>query len=162
MNSIEIIIDGNIVKIDEIDMHLLEGRTWRVYYYDQKKYLKWVCRIDNVQLIISFHRMALGVKDGEIVDHINGDSLDNRRCNLRLVTASQNARNMIKHKATSSKFKGVSHYKGRWRARIKVNNVSIWIGTYGDEAHAAYAYDMASMKYHGEYGRTNFLPLVAG
>ncbi len=148
------------VKFDERDSHLFVGKTWRIYTYGVKKYLKWVSSTNNVQKIVSFHRLVINAASGEIVNHINGDSLDNRRENLRIVNPAQNARNQIKYKKTASRFKGVSFSKGKWRARIKVCGVLIGLGTFDDEVHAAYVYDIASMKHHMEYGRTNFLPLV--
>lgn len=158
----EFLVCGELVKIDDVDMHLFSGKTWRVYKYGTKKYLKWVGSKNSVQFIVSIHRVILGAGDGEIVDHINGNSLDNRRCNLRVVSAEKNQRNRFVNSTgkTKSIFKGVSKYRNKWTARIKVGGVSIYIGSYGSEFEAAYSYDIASLALHKEYGRTNFLPLA--
>ncbi len=102
----------------------------------------------------------MGVNGGEIVDHINGNSLDNRRQNLRLVNAKQNTWNSAGKRNTKSKFKGVSWSVKSWKVSIRVAGKVIYVGKFKNEVEAAYRYDLASLKHHGEYGRRNFLPLV--
>jgi len=94
--------------------------------------------------------------------HINGDTMDNRRSNLRIATARQNNLNARKISArkTESRFKGVSWNVGKWVARIRTENGHLTLGRFTNEVEAAFAYDHASMKYHAEYGSRNFLPLV--
>src|SRR5207253_3852593 len=91
------------------------------------------------------------------VDHRNGDGLDNRRENLRLVAHAQNCRNQ-RLRPHSSRFKGVTFNRelGRWHAAIMVDYRRIHLGTFDSEEEAALAYDEASRELHGEYGRPNF------
>lgn len=104
------------------------------------------------------HRVVLGAQDGQRVDHINGDKLDNRLCNLRLATPSQNSANSIKRKG-SSKYKGVTRRSwGAWRAQICVNLKKHSLGHFQSEIDAAKAYNTAALKHFGEFARLNETP----
>jgi len=96
-------------------------------------------------------------KSHEMVDHINHDTLDNRKCNLRVVSPSQNQWNRIKRRNGSSRFKGVYRHPqtGRWMARIRCKRQEIYLGLYQSEEDAAKAYDAASRRLHGNYGLVN-------
>jgi hypothetical protein len=113
----------------------------------------------NKARIVSLHREIMNNPDGLLVDHANGDGLDNRRTNLRLATHSQNQFNKRKTKSkTSSRFIGVyfEKRKNRWMARIHYHGKRIWLGSFKSEFDAAKAYDAAAKKYHGEFARLNF------
>ena len=109
---------------------------------------------------------VLGVPPGSIVDHKNGNSLDNRMDNLREADASQNRQNSEKRNpCASSKYKGVWLCSYRWRAAIRVEGRSISLGTFKKrivngvdegEIDAAAAYDQAASKYFGCFARLNF------
>lgn len=95
-----------------------------------------------------------------IIDHINGNKLDNRIENLRNVSLVENARNAAVKKNTKSKYRGVSFSHGRWVAYIRFDGKLKYLGASNKEEHAAMLYDIASFKYHGNFGRRNFYPLV--
>lgn len=112
---------------------------------------------------IQMHRVILGARPGEQVDHINRDKLDNRRENLRIATGSQNQHNkaailLRKGKETSSVYKGVSwnRKKRKWWVGIAVNGKTIHVGRFNDEVEAAKAYDEAARRLHGEFACLNF------
>jgi hypothetical protein len=107
---------------------------------------------------VHLHRLILDAPGDLHVDHINGDGLDNRRSNLRLVTTAQNNQNRDKYKNNTTGYKGVSQQKGRrkFRAQIYVNGKAIYLGWYDTPREAALAYDQAVRKYHGVFGCTNF------
>lgn len=103
------------------------------------------------QAVWAIHR---GVPD-RFIDHINGDRLDNRIENLRLVTASQNSTNQKISSKNTSGFKGV-HWvteKRKWKATIWFNREFRHLGYFDDIENAARAYRLAAAKYHGEYAR---------
>jgi len=112
---------------------------------------------------LSLHREIMNEPPGLLVDHRNGDGLDNRRENLRLATNSQNGCNKAKKKNTSSQFIGVSFHKkaGKWAAVIRKKGKKTWLGYYDCEIEAAKAYDEAAKKYHKEFARLNFPGLTA-
>ena len=90
------------------------------------------------------------------IDHINGDKGDNRLVNLREASNGQNKANSGLSKANTSGYKGVSRqsYRRGWRAQIKKNGKSRYIGGYDtpEEAHAAYCIE--AEKLHGQFART--------
>lgn len=103
------------------------------------------------------HRLVMNAKEGEHVDHINGDKLDCRRENLRLCTHGENSRNRRMSKANASGRKGV-HWRrrvGKWRAQIMLNGKHIHLGDFHCREEAAAAYDRAAAELHGEFARTN-------
>ena len=89
---------------------------------------------------------------------INRNPLDNRRCNLREATRSQNAVNSRKKANASSRFKGVAWYKPRrqWRSALVVQGKLIDLGFFDDERAAALAYDTEARKQYGDFARLNF------
>ena len=106
------------------------------------------------------HRQILKVPDDMFVDHINRNSLDNRKANLRPATPSQNVRNRAKNtnRTYTSKYKGVTWNRciKPWRAHIHFNHKLISLGSFDDEIRAAKAYDRAAKRYHGEFAVLNF------
>lgn len=94
--------------------------------------------------------------EGE-VDHINGDGLDNRLCNLRLTDRHQNRCNSKKPATNTSGFKGVSWCKRnkQWHAGIKRNYKTYNLGYFDDVREAAAAYQRAALRLHGEFARLN-------
>src|SRR6185369_1147212 len=103
------------------------------------------------------HRIIADAKPGQIVDHINGDTLDNRRSNLRLCTTAENNRN-TRGKNPKSGFKGVYPQFGTntWQAKITVAGKVLCLGTFKEKEDAAKCYDLAAREHFGEFARTNF------
>ncbi len=108
---------------------------------------------------VALHRLVMRAPKGMQVDHINGDRLDNRKSNLRLVSAKQNRRNMATWSTKkSSKYKGV-HFcntTNKFKARIVVDYKKKFIGSYDDEVAAALAYDAKARELFGQHACLNF------
>jgi hypothetical protein len=108
---------------------------------------------------IRAHRLAWLYMTGEFppcfVDHKNNIKSDNRWCNLRPATRSQNMCNTVLRSNNSSGYKGVSLIKasGKWSSKIRVNGKHIWLGSFEDKESAAEAYIDAAKKYHHDYAR---------
>jgi hypothetical protein len=106
---------------------------------------------------IRLHRFLMDAPEGTQVDHINGDGLDNRRCNLRFATQAQNQANQRSARGSSSMFKGVGWFKQtkRWVARIKKDKKEYHLGYFDDEIKAAEAYDIKAKELFGEFAKLN-------
>lgn len=104
---------------------------------------------------VSLHTFLTG---WPLVDHRNGNGLDNRRSNLRQATQRDNCRNVLVRPGSTSPFKGVSAHRdtGRWRSRIFIAGREIALGVYVTEEQAAQAYDAAARKHFGEFATLNF------
>ncbi|SRR6266436_2675524 len=94
------------------------------------------------------------------VDHINHNLYDNTNENLRIATPSQNNINKNKRLGCSSKYKGVSWSQvlGKWKAGIKVRGKQIHLGYFDIEEDAAKVYNVAALKYFGEFAFLNIIP----
>lgn len=105
------------------------------------------------------HRIAWALHHGawpkDQIDHINGIKTDNRICNLREATNSQNGKNLGLSKANKSGVKGVSfeNYTQRWKASIKVENKTISLGRFNSIEDAAIARRLAEKHYFKEWNR---------
>ncbi|OHB81180.1 MAG: hypothetical protein A2W31_05055 [Planctomycetes bacterium RBG_16_64_10] len=149
---------GKVALVDDRDYPLVSRYRWkairpRTIWYAQRN--AWNGR-RYVGLFM--HRVVMAVGDGERVDHVNCDGLDNRRSNLRVATRSENAANFRKSDGCSSRFKGVSRHRksGRWRASIQIRRRVVHLGYFDREEDAARAYDAAAVAVFGEFARTNF------
>jgi len=107
---------------------------------------------------VMMHREIMHAPKGTVVDHINGNGLDNRKCNLRICTQSQNRWNSRPHDGTSSQFKGVSYDKNRkkYAASVWENRKRIVLGRYDDEVEAAHVRDYRAVEVAGFYAWLNF------
>jgi len=103
------------------------------------------------------HRLIMNAPQNLEVDHINGDTLDNRKSNLRLVSRKHNQKNMTLSRRSKSGYKGVSWHKKakKWQAHLMSDGIRIYLGLYLFKEDAAKAYNIASLAHHGEFGKLN-------
>jgi hypothetical protein len=151
--------EGKFAIVDPQDFYHLNDFDWVADGKGDNIYaIRHLLSADEKAKIIGMHRYIMLAPAGLLVDHRNNDGLDNRRANLRLATSSQNGCNIRKRKNTSSRFIGVCFDKsrGKWNARIAYQKKSINLGRFKDEVEAAKTYDLAAIKYHGEFARLNF------
>ena len=140
------------VLIDDEDAAKVLSCQWCLS--KKGNYFYAINRKENIYL----HRLVAGDHAGKVVDHINGNSLDNRKANLRECLHKENMRNRRgRNKNSTSGIKGVFWIKNakKWRAQIKVNRVVIYLGYFTDKIKAATAYNDAAKKYHGEFASYN-------
>lgn len=147
---------GKFCLLDEESALLLRGKTLSANPYPGFYYYK-----GNTRKKMLVHRFLLNAQDGEIVDHINGNPLDNRLCNIRITTQKVNCINRRKA-VGKSRFKGVffdsrkSPLKKPWRAAVWPNNEVRYLGYFLDEESAARAYDAGAREAYGAYAVLNF------
>lgn len=148
-----LLTNGLATQIDAEEYESLSKRSW---YIDTNNY---VFRTEYVSPTkrrkIYLHRIIMKTPQGSCTDHINGNTLDNRKENLRICTRQQNSANSKKRRATASTYKGVSLDKrdGKWQAKIKQN----YIGRFSSEQDAALAYNSAAQVVFGEFAKRNIL-----
>lgn len=102
---------------------------------------------------IYMHREIVCPPHGLFVDHINGNSLDNRRSNLRVCTNAENGRNRKTASNNTSGHRGISwsKRKGKWECYIKIDGKQLHVGFFDDLADAACARVEAEVKHYGEF-----------
>lgn len=143
---------GKEATVDDEDFEELSKIKWKVLK-TQTKFYALQSGPRGIRLLM--HRMLLKVPKGKVVDHINGDGLDNRRSNLRICTQSQNMQNSGLHKNSTSGFKGVclDKRRGKWIARIRTETKRITTKQFDSPELAHKAYCELSEKHHKEYAK---------
>ena len=152
MNYIEL-TQGKYTIVDDEDLKEVSKYKW----YFSNGYARRDAGYGINRERIKMHRFILNIPKNVQVDHKNGDTLDNRRENLRICTKAENLRNRKIGKNNTSGYKGVDWFKNRnlWRAKIKYNNKLIHLGYFQTKIDAAKAYNNAAIKYHKEFSRLN-------
>jgi hypothetical protein len=152
--------EGRYTKVDPDLFYRLNKYHWTYNGKRERPYaVRFVYISKNKSKTISMHREIMNFPDGRLVDHRNGNTLDNRIDNLRSATREENAHNKGKTRTkTSSKYIGVyfDKNKNRWIVRIMYKYRKIYVGTFKDEIAAAKAHDIAARKYHRRFARLNF------
>lgn len=152
---------GQYALLDKEDYDRVKQHTWHA----SKSYKGFMAvaylRYGAEEKTVLMHRIILGLSNNDKarVDHINDNTLDNSRRNLRLLNLSQlNWKNRKCKSKKTSKYKGVSWFesKHKWRAYISFKRNPIYLGLYATEIEAASAYDKKAVELHGEFARLNF------
>lgn len=148
-------IKGHVVLFDDKDWHIFQDHIWTPVNRGGRVY--FVSSSAMKGRIVYLHRFILGMVYGRLVDHANGNTMDNRRRNLRICTSSQNVMNSSIRKDNSTGFKGVGR-KSRLKtkpfyAKIKVDKRDVWLGYFATAEEAHKAYCEAAEKYFGEFAR---------
>lgn len=152
------------IVVDKMFKELIEQHNWHLLTVSSngnmlrsKEYV--FTRIDGNST--GLHRLIMqqGYKSGLVVDHINGDTYNNLRINLRVCTQGQNICNQTLNSNNTSNYKGVWFRKDtkKWQAEIKINKDKKSLGSYRTPEQAAQAYNNAAIKYHGEFASLNVI-----
>jgi len=156
--SVLIPVGAFFARVDVRDVHLVARFRWHAQQYKRSsgavnRYAKTSLAVDGKKTRQFMHRVVLGLSpsDGGIVDHINGDGLDNRRANLRFATQSQNLANK-RSVANRTGFKGVRlRLSGRFEAACGGKR----LGCYDTAREAARAYNTQAVAMFGQFAATN-------
>lgn len=151
---------GKVALVDEADFEWLSQWKWYAklkkssgYFYARRNDKKGA-----KHSVIELHRAIMGLQGGDRrnVDHINHDTLDNRRSNLRVCTSAQNTRNSRRRSDNLSGFKGVHFHSSsqKWAAQIRVNGKAIHLGLRDTPAEAHKLYCTAAKEHFGEFAWT--------
>lgn len=155
----EIYLTQNLTtQVDDDDYEYLSQFNW----YAAKMGKFYAVRRGPNNTTLRMHAIILNPPDGMQVDHIDGNSLNNQRNNLRICTQKENARNRTKLEGTSSMYKGV-HWRediGKWQSYIYINRVKKILGNFMTQIEAAIYYDIAAKTYFGEFAKLNFPELT--
>lgn len=159
-----ILSQDQAVLIDAQDYLKVSGLKWfaartRSGFYAATN----IRKPDGKTTILMMHRLIMDAPKGREVDHKNGDTLDNRRNNLRLCSHADNMHNCkMPQRNKTSRYKGVSYsiYDSRlrrkkWSAYISVNKKTVHLGWFDNETAAAQAYNSAAIRFFGEFARLN-------
>lgn len=145
------IVDAdNYERFNNMYWHTIVGRGKNAYAQT---------RIDGKHVLM--HRLILNAAKGEYCDHIDHDGTNNMRANLRICSNAENVRNRRIDKRNKTGFKGVTldkttSLRKRYRASIVVNRKTMWLGRYATAIEAAKVYDLAALKYFGDFAMFNF------
>ena len=144
---------GKHAIVDAEDYDRLMKHKWTACFNGDKWY---AVRNDKGHCVL-MHREIMHAPKGKVVDHIDGDSLNNPKFNLRLCSHGENSLNR-RPTGKMSRYKDVTRVKGTnlWRSRASYKGMSIQVGYYKDEIEAARASDLKNIELHGEFAYLNF------
>lgn len=149
--------NGFEVLVDDEDYERLSQYNW---YATGDKHTHYAIRreyANGKQKNIRMHRELMNPPEGKVVDHINGNGLDNRKENLRVCLQSQNCRNARKYEA-SNRYIGVTYLKtkDKWQANGNMDGKQVYLGIFDCEIAAARARDAYVRQHYGEFAKFNF------
>lgn len=139
--------DGTTVRVDEEDF-------WRFWKTDLFLHNGYVCLRTPEGRIRRLHREILDVRDARVVRFLDSDPRNCARVNLQVLDRSVLAQS--RPASGACKYKGVSPYRGRWQATIRIEGKLKWLGSFDTPEEAAVAYDDAVLKHRGRTGVLNF------
>lgn len=145
---------GKEILTDVEDLERVLQYTWYVVFEDGR----YLAKTDSGSEQLHLHRYLMHPPPGCFVDFRNGDGLDCRRSNLRLLTRQSNRTKSRLSSRSTSGYKGVRRVNRRWRATITVNGKRIHLGYFDTPEEAAEAYNAAARKAFGEFARLNEIP----
>ena len=146
-----LLTQGEVAIVDDEDFERLSVVKW---CYSEG----YAVRNSGKGGLIKMHHLIIGKPpEGFVTDHRNTNGLDNQKENLRHITQAQNVMNKKAQSNNTSGFKGVYWHKAgqKWCAEIKAEGKRVRLGLFSDVQEAANAYNAASKRLHGEFGRAS-------
>jgi hypothetical protein len=151
---------GLVAVVDDDDYERVAALNWYASPArgTSQPYARSNMSPDRATRGIDMQRFIMCASPGQVVDHRDGDTLNNQRSNLRITNFFGNSRNRRSKNMRNGGFKGVYPAKSgsRWRAKIVVCSRQLYLGTFGDPVVAARAYDSAALQHFGEFAALNF------
>jgi hypothetical protein len=149
---------GKFALVDNEDYLFLNQWKW---YFNQGYARRNSKRIKGEKRNgIFLQNVVITKEKNQEIDHINGNTLDNRKINLRICSHFQNSKNRKKQINNTSGYKGVTKDHKKWMAQILINYKRKYLGRFNTKKEAALAYNKAAKFYHGEFASLNDLPLT--
>lgn len=146
---------GYFTKVDDEDYEKLASVRWYTNVCRGTPRAIRATYKDNKATRITMARVIMDAPVGRYVDHINHDTLDNRKSNLRLCTLAENSHNR-KKLGNKSGFLGVYQHENRWQTHMAVSGKLKYFGSFVTPEEAARKYDEVAIKYFGEFATLNF------
>lgn len=148
--------DGTPFVVDDCDDEVVASRRWYAKRDKRKRKPKAYVTSGEFRNSVILHRLIAGATRGVHVDHVDGDTLNNRRSNLRLCTNAENSRNVTAHVDSRTGIKGIHFCRstGRWRAQICLEGERIHLGRFSTKEQAHEAYCKAAKALHGQFANT--------
>ena len=144
---------GQFAMVDDDMFDDLNRYKWFANWHYNSFYTVRGVRINGKKKALLMHRVVMNAQDSDIIDHIDGVTLNNQKSNLRFCTASQNQHNRKINSNNTTEFKGVSPNGKGYKAQIQLNGKRTYLGIRDTPEEAYELYKEASKKYHGEFGR---------
>jgi len=141
---------GYVALVDDEDFEFCSKINWRVLIQQKRRYAY------DANCNASMHLFIMNTPKGMVIDHIDGNGLNNQKSNLRICTQKQNSRNRGKSSNNKSGYKGVSRIKSskkipKWVAQIFVDRKNIYLGSFLTKEQAYKKYCEAAIFYHKEF-----------
>ncbi len=147
---------GKTAILDEADFHLVKDWKWRAQQNVKRSSGNWYARgskkIDGKHVQVFMHRLIVCAPSGVIVDHIDGDSLNNRRNNLRCLPSNQKNIWNSNRRPSKRKYLGVEPKRKKFQAFLSGRMLS----SHDTEIDAALAVDKAIIATRDVHTKTNF------
>lgn len=149
---------GNFeIIIDAEDFNKIKEYYWYVGKKPNAFYVITNINKNNKRTTLKLHRLIMDFPENMDIDHINHNTFDNRKTNLRICKHNKNTKNHKININNTSGFKGVTWFKytKKWSVGIFSDGNRVHIGYFDDKIKAAMAYNEAAKKYHGEFANLN-------
>lgn len=142
--------------VDDEDFEWLNSFKWSAHkvrgYYAERRPI-----FHKGKYFTKMHRLILNAPKNLFVDHIDGNTLNNQKSNLRLCTNMENLRNSKIYKSNTTGYKGVWKHRNLYYARLRMNKKCIYSKSYQSIKEAAYQYNILALKYFGKFSKLNII-----